>query len=478
MTFRIAHLLKLFLLFSLILLLSCAINPVTGKKELMLVSEDQELAIGREAAPSMKWEFNGQYHDRRLKSYLEKIVIKLWKDSERPHLPMEFYIQNTSVPNAFALPGYVAITRGLLSDLENEAEFAAIIGHEIGHVMARHTAQKISRISLQQLGLAIGATVLKDKSGRDTLLTLGAVSSNLLLLKYDRNQEIQADRLGVKYMAMLGYDPKEALSAHKALERSVDKYLKRLGKSRGEDSFISELLSTHPGAETRLSAIREMINELPSYRLRGDGRFSKRFQSAIKDIREVNRVYFIYDKAEEHYKENNFDLAKKHLREAIRLNNSQAPFHNLMGFIRMQQKDYAKAGKAFRVALSIDPDYQPSIYGSGLISYFEGNYNQAIRTFKKGLKLYPNHALTNFGIGKSYLRLNKYSKAISYLGNFAAAAPGNPEVHGLLGICYETIGKIRPAVRQYRYQIQVAPDTKLGRHAKKRLAALEPLVKP
>ncbi len=87
-------------------LASCAINPVTGERELMLISEEQEIEIGKEAAPSLRWEFGGQYYDNSLELYLEGIVNQLWKISERPHLPVKFYIQNTSVPNAFALPGY------------------------------------------------------------------------------------------------------------------------------------------------------------------------------------------------------------------------------------------------------------------------------------------------------------------------------------------------------------------------------------
>jgi predicted Zn-dependent protease len=476
MYFKLTLSLRKFILIFFILSASCAINPVTGERELMLISESQELEIGREAAPSLKWEFGGEYHDPALESYLEGIVRKIWQNSERPYLPLEFYIQNTSIPNAFALPGYVAITRGLLSELENEAQFVAVIGHEVGHVMARHTAQRISRITLQQLGLGIGATVLGGKSGSDTLLTLGAIGSSLLLLKYDRDQEIQADKLGVKYMARLGYDPNEAITAHKILEVSVDNYLKRLGKSRREEGFLSELFSTHPRTEVRLSEIQAMINEIPPYTLKGDGKFSKRFQNAIKEIREINKIYFIYDEAEDYYQKKNFRKAEEKLREAIKLNNKQAPFYNLLGFIKLQQKNYPRAERLFQQALSIDPQYQPSIYGLGLVRYFEGSYRQAIYEFKKSLNLYPAHLPTQFGIGKSYFYLRQYREAIPYLRNFAEAVPNNPEIHGLLGICYDQIGNIKLAVREYRYQLRVAPNTPLGHYARKRLAVLEPLL--
>jgi len=456
-------------------LFSCAVNPVSGEREFMLVSEEQEVAIGKQAAPSLKWEFGGPYEDKALEAYLDSIVKELWKNSERPDLPLTFHIQNTSLPNAFALPGYVAITRGLLSEMQNEAQFAAVMGHEIGHVMARHTAKRISRMQVQQLGVAIGAAALEGKKGGDALLAIGAMGSSLLLLKYDREQEIQSDRLGVKYMSALGYDPHEAISAHKVLEESVDNYVKRLGKTRGEDSFISNLLSTHPRAEVRLSEIQDMIDQLPPYSLKKDGRFSRTFQTETRKMNEINKIYHIYDKAELAYQEKNYDGAEKLLQEAIKLNSSQAPFHNLSGFIQLQQKNYDEADKAFAKALSVSQGYQPSIYGRGLVFLYKENYEKAVVEFKKSLAEFPGHAQTHFGLGKSYYRMNQYKEAIPYLANFAQAAPEHPEIHGMLGICLEKTNDSGSAVIAYRNQLQVAPDTELGQHARARLAALEPV---
>jgi len=474
---RFHILMKWYYLMILIPLCSCAVNPVSGEREFMLVSEEQEVSIGKEAAPSLKWEFGGPYEDRDLEAYLDSIVKDLWNNSERPDLPVEFHIQNTSLPNAFALPGYVAITRGLLSDMENEAQFAAVMGHEIGHVMARHTAQRISRMQMQQLGIAIGSAALQGKKGSDALLAIGAMGSSLLLLKYDRDQEIQADRLGVKYMSALGYDPHEALSAHKVLEGSVDNYLKRLGKTRGEDSFISNLLSTHPRAEVRLSEIQDMIDQLPPYSVKSDGRFADKFQTETRKINEVNKFYHIYDKAEQDYRNKKYAEAEKGLQEAIKLNSSQAPFHNLYGFIKLQQKNYEEADKAFSRALEINPGYQPSIYGKGLTYHYKGNYEKAVLEFKKSLAEFPGHAQTHYGLGKTYYLMNQYADAIPYLANFAQAAPQHPEIHGLLGICLDKTNESASAVVEYKNQLQIAPDTELGQHAKQRLAVLEPVQK-
>jgi predicted Zn-dependent protease len=468
--FKITHKLLYILLISG--LISCATNPVTGQKELMLISEAQEMEIGKSAIPSANWEFGGQYHDPKLESYLNTIVTRLWQNSERPHLPFSFHIQNTSIPNAFALPGYVAITRGLLSELENEAQFAAVIGHEIGHVMARHTAQRLSRITLQQLGLSIGEAVLSGKKGADALLTVGAIGSSLLILQYDRNQELQADRLGVKYMALLGYDPQEAIRAHEILEKAVEKYLKRLGKSRREDTFIDNLLSTHPRKEVRLNEIQAMINELPRYQIRGDGKFTSRFQKETKNLREINEIYYLYDKAENYYKKENYTSAELRIKGAIQRNNRQAPFYNLLGFIKLKQKKYPEARNSFEKAISIDAGYQPSIYGLGLVFYFRNEYQSAISQFKKSLRLYPDHPGSHFALGKSFFLVKNYRDAIPHLENFVEVAPGHPEIHGLLGICYEKTGNLNYAVREYRYQLKVAPDTELGIYAKRRLIAL------
>ena len=462
-----------FLVLMLILsLISCAVNPVTGERELMLVSESQEIEIGREAAPSLNWAYGGEFHDPALKQYLEGIVRRIWLNAERPYLPFRFTIQNTSVPNAFALPGYVAITRGLLAELQNEAQFAAVMGHEVGHVMARHTAKRISLGTLQQLGLIVGGVALGGKEGSDILLRLGAIGSSLLLLRYDREQELQADRLGVRYMAALGYDPYEAIKAHERLKVAVDKYLKNLGRTREEDTFLDALLSTHPREEVRKEEMLAMIKQLPPYHLKGDGRFAKRFQAAIKGLRRINRVYFVYDRAVQLYNKEKLLEAERQLRKAVSMNSEQAPFYNLYGMIRLKEERYSEAKKYFREALLRDKGYQPAFYGLGLAELERHRYRAAIEQFGKSLKLYPEHPGSHFGMGKSYFYLERYARAIPHLREFASQAPRHPEVHGLLGICYERTGDIPSAIREYELQVRVAPDTRLGWYARQRLNVL------
>jgi predicted Zn-dependent protease len=458
---------------SVLLAASCAINPVTCGRELMFVSEAQEIRIGREAAPSLNWTYGGEFRDADLEAYLGGIVRRLWENSERPGLPMKFAVQNTSVPNAFALPGYVAVTRGLLAGLDSEAQFAAIMGHEVGHVMARHTAKRLTQATLRQLGLGVGGSLLSGTGQRDLIMGVGALSSSLLLLKYGRDDELQADRLGVRYMAELGYDPAQAIAAHRRLQAEVSEYRERLGIREGDDSLLGAILSTHPREEVRLEEIEQMIRGLPPHALRGDGVFRDRFLEKTSRLRDANRAYIPYDRARKLYGEDRLGEAEALLGEAMSLEPGQAPFYNLYGMILLKRRMYPEAKSYFDKALGLYPGYQPAIYGLGLALFSRESYEAALSQFKMSLALYPSHPGSLFGAGASSFKLQRPGDAIPYLSEFASQAPDHPQVHGMLGMCYEAAGDLRAAARQYELQLSVAPDNEFGRHAAARLLLLK-----
>lgn len=466
------------LILTLLLLPACAVNPVTGERELMLISEEQEINMGKQAAPSLNWGFGGKYHDPELEGYLGDIVKRIWANSHRPNFPFKFQVQNSSIPNAFALPGFVAITRGLLVEMENEGQFAAVMGHEVGHVMARHSAKRVSLGILQQIGLVAGSVALEGQKGGDLLLTAGALGSGLLLLKYDRNQEIQSDRLGVLYMSRIGYEPAEALNAHKVLESAVGKFLSRIGKEKKEETFFDELFSTHPRTAVRLEEIQAMIKELPLYTIQGDGRNANKFNAMLKDIRDVNQAYLHYDNAERAFNNDKIYESEESLKKAISMNGKQTPFHNLLGFVRIKQKRYTEAESLFRKALEIDNGYQPAYYGLGVLAYVNNNPKLATLHLKKSIEMFPEHPGSNFFLGLSYYATKNYNGAIKYLSIFSSMAPQHPEVHGYLGMCYERVGDIYSAFNEYSMQVRIAPDSQLGKHARQRLIALSPFIQP
>ncbi len=458
----------------------CAVNPVTGERELMLMSEAQEIEMGKEMYPNALWGAEGgggEYRDEKLKAYLSGIVFRIHDVSHRPNLPVDFAIQNSSVPNAWAIPGHVVITRGLLAGLESEAEFAFVMGHEIGHVSARHSAKQFTYGMIQQMGLAAAGIALKDKEYSDALLGLGAVGSTLILLKYSRSDELEADRLGLLYMTKLGYDPENALSAHRNLERIVNEYLESLGKEPRERSFFEDLLSTHPRTSVRLDEIRKMIEEMGPVEIKGDGTGKERFLNMTARIRKVNGIYVnYYDRAVRAFQKKDLDKAEDLVEEAIKRDPRQPPFYALRGFIHLERDDLEAAKRDFRTAIDMNESYQPAHRGMGIYLYRKKDYSGAIEELRGALKIFPQDVSSRYYLGLCYYRTGSYAQAVENLSVFESAQPGHPEIHGLMGMSYEGLRDFVNAYREYILQLKVAPKNEMGRLAARRARMLKPLV--
>jgi predicted Zn-dependent protease len=236
-------------LFGLLLwILSCATNPVTGKQELMLLSESDEIKLGQETDLQVIREY-GVYEDKKLTAYLNGICQRLGTVSHRPHLTYHFKIVDSPVVNAFAVPGgYVYFTRGILAALNSEAELAGVMGHEIGHITARHSAHQYSRAQLAQIGLGVGS-VFVDSSVLTGLAQLGV---GMLFLRFSRDNERQADDLGVEYSTKAGYDASQMANFFETLERM----------NPGSDrSGLPGWFYTHPNPADRVQAVTERARE-------------------------------------------------------------------------------------------------------------------------------------------------------------------------------------------------------------------------
>jgi predicted Zn-dependent protease len=230
-------------------LTTCATNPVTGKKELSLVSESQEISMGREYASQVKQEM-GVYPDSGIQSYLGGLGRELATRTERPNLPWTFTVMDDPQVNAFALPGgFIFVTRGILTHMNSEAELATVVGHEIGHVTARHSVRQMTRQQLAQLGLLAGA-IASDKIAQN----LGVISQGLgvLFLKYSRDDESQADGLGFRYALSDGYDVRRMVDMFRVLQRVSAKAGQR----------IPEWQSTHPDPGNRIAATEARLAQV------------------------------------------------------------------------------------------------------------------------------------------------------------------------------------------------------------------------
>lgn len=242
---------------TLILLAACAVNPVTGRRELMLVSEGQEISMGQQLLEQTRVE-TGFYSDQSLERYVQGIAMPMARASERPDLPWEFHVIDDPSVNAFAAPGgFIFVTRGILAMLNSEAELAGVLGHEIGHVTARHSAAQMSTQQLLGVGLVVGSIAAPDAMGGALGQGLQA-AAGLALLKYGRDDERQSDGLGHRYSLDQGYDVREMPKTFATLGR--------LGEaSGGGGGRLPSFLSTHPDPGDRVAATRAWADTVSDY---------------------------------------------------------------------------------------------------------------------------------------------------------------------------------------------------------------------
>jgi len=233
---------------ALLLLGACTVNPATGEKEFTpFMTPSQEAAIGAEQNPQLVDEFGGEYSDTKLGAYVEGIGDKLAASSEMPDTDFNFTVLNSSIINAFALPGgYVNISRGLMAYFNDEAEMASVLGHEIGHVTARHAANRYNRTVFAGLGAAIVGAV----AGSDTISGIVNTGAQLALLSYSRGQESQADGLGLRYMGRVGYDPDGSVRMLVTLGAATNLEAKKTGQ---DPNATPNWARTHPLTSTRIS---------------------------------------------------------------------------------------------------------------------------------------------------------------------------------------------------------------------------------
>ncbi|MGC3945277.1 MAG: M48 family metalloprotease [Chryseolinea sp.] len=233
----------------LTLILACARNPVTGKKQLVLMSQAQEIAMGKASDPEVVASF-GLYNDPALQKFLTTKGQAMAAISHRPKLAYEFKIVDSPVVNAFALPGgYVYFTRGIMAHFNNEAELAGVLGHEIGHITARHSVIQQRNATLGQIGLIAGVVLVPELAQFGDQLSTGL---QLALMSFGRDAERQSDKLGVEYSTRIGYDASEMAGFFSTLERQ------QAASGQGE---IPEFLSTHPSPTERHATVARLAEE-------------------------------------------------------------------------------------------------------------------------------------------------------------------------------------------------------------------------
>lgn len=250
------HALNFLFLFFLISFSSCQINPASGEKEISLMSKREEISIGKQENEKIIKQFGGIYQNKKLQNYVNSLGQFLTNTSELPNLKFTFTILDSSIVNAFALPGgYIYLTRGLIALCQNEAQLAGVIAHEIGHVTARHTARRYT----QAIGTNLIVNVLGSLIKNQALMNLLGNSAGLYSLSYSRKHEYEADQLALRYMRRAGFKISEMGEFLRVMENYSKLQQKKVGSN---EKRRSELLSTHPTSFKRVQKLIEKSQEI------------------------------------------------------------------------------------------------------------------------------------------------------------------------------------------------------------------------
>ena len=326
-------------------LAACAQNPVTGRNELLLVSEEWELSVGRQQYAPLRQSQGGDYVvDPAVEDYVREVGQRLAAKSDR-RLPYEFNVINDSSPNAWALPGgKIGINRGLLVELEDEAQLAAVLGHEIVHAAAKHGARGQTRGIGLQLAV-ITATVIGAREGYGQLAQLGSsVGAQIVNSKYGRDAELEADRYGMEYMSRAGYDPDAAVELQRTFVR--------LSEGRNPN-WLTGLFASHPPSPARVAANIETSAALPD----GGESGRERYRRAMARLFDRREAYETFDRAQKLAADGDRAAAENLARQAIRIEPLEGHFHSFLGDLALERRDYAEAEGFYDRAISLNDEF-------------------------------------------------------------------------------------------------------------------------
>jgi beta-barrel assembly-enhancing protease len=405
----------------------CAVNPVTGKSQLIFVSEDKEIQIDRQSSPYQFSADYGRVQDPSLNDYLNKTGKAIAARTHRPGMPYTFQGVNATYINAYAFPGgTIAATRGILLSLENESELAALFGHELGHVNARHTAQQMSKSMMTQAvvgGIAIYAGT-KNSAYSQVASSLGMMGAGALLASYSRDNEREADALALEYMTKSGYNPDGCKELMDML-RSMSKH---------KPSTLELMFSTHPMSDERY---RKTVEEIQT-----------KYQA------DQNKPIY-----RERYMDHTAGLRK--IKTAIEsLQNGEK---------LMAGQKYSSAEESFARALSIAPDDYAGLLMMAQCQIMMNNNPRAEQYAEKAGHVFPQEPGSLHLNGLAKLNQKKFSPAFDQFRKYDTILPGNPNTTFYQGYCLENMKQTKTAADHYKAYLQAVNQGEKAKHAYQKL---------
>jgi len=392
----------------------CAVNPVTGKSELSIYDESWDLQTGEQYYGPLRQQQGGDFVlDPELVGYVREVGQRVAEVSD-VQLPYEFNVLNSSIPNAWALPGgKISINRGLLTEMNSEAELAAVLGHEVVHAAARHGASQQSRAALIQGavvlgGVAVGVATENEEYAAVALLG-GMLGAQLITQRYSRDAERESDFYGTKYMHAAGYNPDGAVRLQEAFVRLSE------GRSAGP---FETLFASHPPSQERVENNRRRAEELGRTGILGE----ERYQRMIARLRELEPAYEAHDKGRKAMGEGNHEAALAKAEEALTIEDREALFHALKGDALASADRFREAERAYERAISLDNSWYYHQLRRGMVRAELGNDPGARQDLEASLALLPT-AQGHYFLGVIERRSGNRQRAIEQL-RIAAQADG------------------------------------------------------
>ena len=371
----------------------CATNPVTGKSQVVLMSEQQELEMGKAYYPVTTQLSEGELPHREVQNLVTRVGMKMARASERPNLPWEFNVVDSNEPNAYALPGgKLSITRGLISKMESEDQLASVLGHEIGHVTARHSVVSASRNQLLGLLLGVGGAVLQTQGvpGAGAIELAGQVGAALLTTKYSRDQERQADELGFKYMTAAGYNPRAFVETFQILAAAAQR----------EPSKFENLFASHPMTSERIATAEQRLGSPAAAEYRNRQPQTSEFLRAVRPLKEEAPAFALADEAKDLARNRRTREAAERFERAVSMVPNSPILNALWGDTLFDLGDYGRSEQVSDRANSLNPQLFYGRLVNGAANWRLRDLRESIEQLRAAERLVPDTYLVAYFAGR------------------------------------------------------------------------------
>ena len=373
----------------------CATDPVTGKSSMALYSREKEISLDQKASKVRLSIDYGEVKDETIKKYVSDVGNRIAEASHRPDMPYRFYVTNSPDINAFTFSGgSIFLSRGILSELRSEAELASVIGHEAGHVCARHQAEKATMALITNILLDAAKTAVMIKKAElgEIMDYFGGVGSMALLTAYSRENEREADALGMEYCSRIKLNPVGMQHVHEMLKR----YQEKKGIV-----VTSALFQTHPLSDERIQNAKDLLGSKYSA-CREFPVNEERFMDNTKYLRDTKDVLERIQWADQAIMDDRLDEANEHYRKALEIEKDSTMILRKMTSLHMIWGNYNKAYEYAVEARNLNPDDPAVYYALGEIHMKKGDYGYALKEYERYVKKLPENTAIYFDVGRCY----------------------------------------------------------------------------